>query len=74
MTYCTGILQVPAPTFEIGLLTGPTDLVANTGILFSLDNGLSNSAGLTGLYPPDHANGLAGFGNDTPVAITLEVI
>ena len=55
--------RVPAITIDYGLGAGPLDLVAGTGSMtFALDNGPSNSAATLGLYSPDHANCLAGWG------------
>ena len=62
-TTLTDAQRTPAISFDYGMGAGPLDLVAGTGTMsFALDNGPSNSAHLLGLYSPDHANCLAGWG------------
>ena len=62
-TVLTDAQRVPAITIDYGMGAGPLDLVAGTGSMtFALDNGPSNSAHLLGLYSPDHANCLTGWG------------
>jgi len=69
----TDVLLDPPLTWEYGLRgDGPIDLLASTGIaIFHLDNYYTNSAGDPGLYSPGHTNLLAGFGEGTPVKITI---
>ena len=68
------VLQEPPPMWEFGLPGhGELDLVADTGVaLLYLDNSSSNGAGLAGLYSPDHANALLGFGEGMLVRIDLD--
>lgn len=70
---CTDVVADPAPSWDYGFPgSGPMDLVANTGILtFALDNGISNSAGLAGLYSPGHTNCLADFKRGMPVLVEV---
>jgi hypothetical protein len=72
-TELVDVLPSPPPTWEAGLPgTNVMDLVAGTGILtFYLDNGLSNSAGLLGLFSPAHANLMAGFAEGAQIAVTV---
>jgi hypothetical protein len=67
------VLQKPPPTWEYGIRgDAPTDLMAGTGVAtFYLDNSHSNGSSTPGLYSPDHASLLSGFGEGTKCKIQL---
>ena len=59
--------------WETGIAgSGPLDLVASTGILtMFLDNSISNSEGLAGLYSPGHTNVIDGLESGMPVRVIM---
>lgn len=70
-TNVTEDIEALPMTFSRGTRgVGPEDLVAMPGTLeLSLRNDAGNSAGLEGLYSPNHPNCRLGFGFGTPVRV-----
>lgn len=66
----------PEPEWEIGIRGGgPLDKTAQPGSLrFYLNNGPTNSGGVTGYYSPGHPSVRSGFTINCPVRLTIDSV
>jgi hypothetical protein len=63
----------PRPRWNRGIMSNkPQDRIGHAGIFtFTLNNSISNSAGLSGYYSPGHANCWAGWTTGLPVRLSF---